>query len=63
MPGLNIERVYRTTVPAEELARVLAERFRAKEFEAQVFRTSDDRTVMQARRRACGATCWGSPTR
>jgi hypothetical protein len=62
MPGLNIERVYRTTVPAEELARVLADHFRAqefeaqaqvfraKEFEAQVFRTSDDRTVMQARK-------------
>jgi hypothetical protein len=50
MPGLNIERVYRTTVPAEELARVLADHFRAKEFEAQVFGTSDDRTVMQARK-------------
>jgi hypothetical protein len=46
MPGLNIERVYRTTVPAEELARALVDQFRAREFEAQVFRTSEDRTVM-----------------
>jgi hypothetical protein len=29
VPGLNIERVYTTTVPAEELARALADHFRA----------------------------------
>jgi hypothetical protein len=50
VPALNIERIYSTTVPAEELARALADHFRAKEFEAQVFRTSGDRTVMQARK-------------
>jgi hypothetical protein len=50
VPALNIERVYRTTVPAEELARALADHFRAQEFQAQVFRTSEDRTVMQARK-------------
>jgi hypothetical protein len=50
VPGLNTERVYRTTVPAEELAQALAGHFRAQEFEAQVFRTSGDRTVMQARK-------------
>ena len=49
-PALNIERIYSTTVPAEELAGALADHFRAKEFEAQVFRTSGDRTVMQARK-------------
>ena len=49
-PALNIERIYSTTVPAEELARALADHFRAQEFEAQVFRTSGDRTVMQARK-------------
>jgi hypothetical protein len=49
-PALNVERVYSTTVPADELARALADHFRAKEFEAQVFRTSGDRTVMQARK-------------
>ena len=40
VPALNIERIYRTTVPADELARALADHFRAQEFEAQVFRTS-----------------------
>jgi hypothetical protein len=49
-PALNIERIYRTTVTAEEIARALADHFRAQEFEAQVYRTSEDRTVMQARK-------------
>ncbi|HJY43249.1 MAG TPA: hypothetical protein VJ301_01390 [Propionibacteriaceae bacterium] len=49
-PALNIERIYQTTVPAEELARALADHFRAQEFEAQVYRTGGDRTVMQARK-------------
>jgi hypothetical protein len=49
-PALNIERIYSTTVPVEELARTLADHFRAQEFEAQVYRTSGDRTVMQARK-------------
>jgi len=49
-PTLNIERIYSTTVPADELARALADHFRAREFEAQVFRASGDRTVMQARK-------------
>ncbi len=48
--AMNIERIYRTAVPAEELARALADHFRAQEFDAQVFRTSGDRTVMQARK-------------
>ena len=50
MPALNIERVYSTTVPAGELAQAIASHFRAKEFETQVFRTGEDRTVMQARK-------------
>ena len=50
VPALNIERIYRTTLPAEELARALADHFRAKEFETQVFRASEDRMVMQARK-------------
>ena len=50
VPALNIERIYSTTIPAEELARALADHFRAQEFEAQVFRTSGDRTAMQARK-------------
>jgi hypothetical protein len=50
MPALNIERIYSTTVPVDELARALADHFRAMEFEAQVFRTGGDRTVMQARK-------------
>jgi hypothetical protein len=48
--GLNIERIYSTTVPAEEMAKALADHFRAREFETQVFRTSGDGTVMQARK-------------
>jgi hypothetical protein len=50
IPALNIERIYRTTVPAEKLARALADHFRAQDFEVQVFPTSGDRTVMQARK-------------
>src|SRR5256714_9575950 len=50
VPGLNPERIYSTTVPAEELAQALADHFRAQGFEAQVFRTSGDRTAMQARK-------------
>jgi hypothetical protein len=50
VPGLNTERIYSTTVPADELAQALADHFRAQGFEAQVFRTSGDRTAMQARK-------------
>jgi hypothetical protein len=50
VPALNIERMYRTTIPAEELAQALADHFRAQDFEAQVFRGSGNRTVMQARK-------------
>ena len=50
VPGLNVERIYTTTIPADELAGALADHFRAQGFEAQVFRTSGDRTVMQARK-------------
>ena len=49
-PALNIERIYQTTVTADELAQALANHFRAQEFEAQVYRTSGERTVMQARK-------------
>jgi hypothetical protein len=48
--ALNIERIYSTTVPTEELARTLADHFRAQEFETQVYLTSENRTVMQARK-------------
>jgi hypothetical protein len=48
--ALNIARIYSTTVSAEELAKTLADHFRAQEFEAQVYRTSENRTVMQARK-------------
>src|SRR3954470_14013696 len=50
VPALNIERIYSTTIPAEELAQALADHFRKQEFEAQVFRSSENRTVMQARK-------------
>ena len=63
MPALNIERIYSTTVPADELARALAGHFRAKEFETQVFRTSGDRTVMQARKESLWRHLLGVATR
>jgi hypothetical protein len=50
VPALNIERIYSTTISAEELAQALAEHFRKQDFEAQVFRSSENRTVMQARK-------------
>jgi hypothetical protein len=61
--ALNIERIYTTTVPAEELARALADHFRGQGFEAQVFRTSADRTAMQARKESLWRNLLGSPTR
>ena len=63
VPALNVERIYSTTVPAEELARLLADHFRAQEFETQVFRASGDRTVMQARKERLWRHLLGSPTR
>jgi hypothetical protein len=58
-PALNIERVYSTTVSADELAAALADHFRAKEFEAQIFRASGDRTVMQTRKESLWRTLLG----
>ena len=49
-PALNFERIYGTTVSAEEVARALADHFRMQEFEVQVYPTTDNRTVMQARK-------------
>src|SRR5215472_14604440 len=59
VPALNIERIYPTTVPADELARALADHFRAQEFETQVFSASGDRTVMQARKESLWRTLLG----
>ena len=50
MPALNVERIYSTAIPAEELAQALADHFREQDFEVQVFRSSENRTVMQARK-------------
>ena len=47
---MNIERIYATSIPADEVAQVLAEHFRVQGFEAQVFGTTEGRTVMQARK-------------
>lgn len=47
---MNIERIYRTTVPADDLARALTDHLRAQGFETQVFQTTGDRTAMQARK-------------
>ena len=59
VPGLNTERIYTTTVPADELAQALADYFRAQGFEAQVFRTSGDRIAMQARKESLWRTVLG----
>ena len=59
MPALNTERIYTTIIPADELARALADHFRAREFETQVFRASGDRTVMQARKESLWRTLLG----
>ena len=59
VPVLNIERIYSTAVPADELARALADHFRAQGFEAQVFRASGDQTVMQARKDSLWRTLLG----
>ena len=59
VPALSIERVYTAAVPAEELAQALADHFRAQEFQAQVFRASGDRTVMQARKESLWRTLLG----
>ena len=59
VPALNVERIYSTTVPAEELARLLADHFRAQEFETQVFRARGDVTVMQARKESLWRTLLG----
>jgi hypothetical protein len=47
---MNVERVYQTTVSAAEVARALADHFRMQDFETQVFETTSNRTVMQARK-------------
>jgi hypothetical protein len=47
---MNVERIYQTTVSADEVARALADHFRVQEFETQVFETTNHRTVMQARK-------------
>ena len=59
VPGLNTERIYSTTIPAEELAQALADHFRTQGFEAQIFRTSGDRTAMQARKESLWRTLLG----
>jgi hypothetical protein len=47
---MNVERVYHTNVPVAELARALADHFRVQGFETQLFETTDNRTVVQARK-------------
>src|SRR5215213_2429916 len=47
---MNIERIYTTTLTAAEIADALAAHFRTQDFTAQVFQSSGERTVMQARK-------------
>jgi hypothetical protein len=48
--AINIERAYATTASADDLAQALAENFRAHDFDVQIFNTSDNARVMQARK-------------
>ena len=56
-PALNIERTD-SARHREEIARALADHFRARS-SRQVYRTSEDRTVMQARKESLWRSCWG----
>ena len=47
---MNVERTYVTAVSPEELAEALANHFRAKDYDTQIFRTPENSTVMQARK-------------
>ena len=47
---MNLERVYSTSLTADQLARALADHFHAQGFDTQVFQTPENRTVMQARK-------------
>jgi hypothetical protein len=47
---MNIERIYTTTLSAEDIAQALAAHFRAKDFDTQIFGTSNGGTAMQARK-------------
>jgi hypothetical protein len=62
-PALNFERIYGTTVSAEEIAQALADHFRTQEFETQVYRSSENRTVMQARKESLWRQLLGVTTR
>jgi hypothetical protein len=48
--AMNIERAYVTTASADDVAQALAENFRAHEYQVQIFDTSDNARVMQARK-------------
>jgi hypothetical protein len=48
--AINIERAYPTTASADDLAQALAENFRAHDYDVQIFNTSDNARVMQARK-------------
>lgn len=49
---MNVERVYHTNVSVAELAQALAGHFGAQGFETQIFETTDNKTVVQARKDA-----------
>jgi hypothetical protein len=59
VPMVNIARIYSTTASADELARALADHFRAQDFVTQVFRAHGDVTVMQARKESLWRTLLG----
>jgi hypothetical protein len=48
--AVNIERAYATTASADDVTQALAENFRAHDYDVQLFNTSDNARVMQARK-------------
>jgi hypothetical protein len=48
--AINIERAYPTSASADDVAQALAENFRAHDYDVQIFDTSDNARVMQARK-------------
>ena len=48
--AINIERAYATTASADDVTQALAENFRGHDFDVQIFNTSDNARVMQARK-------------
>jgi hypothetical protein len=63
VPALNIERIYSTTVPAEELARALADHFRAQETNGPACQQQQSREMPEDRARPSARLLRGDGSR